>query len=70
MPLNSFQRKLHAASVSPSRQDLPYHIPMHIGQPIVPPAEAKRQAFVIESHEMQDRGVQVVDVDPVQAAPV
>ena len=36
---------------------------MHIGQSIVAAAEAERQSFMIESHQMQHRGVQVVNVN-------
>ena len=38
---------------------------MHIGQAIIPAAVAVGQAFVIKAYLMQDRGVQVVDVDLV-----
>ena len=38
---------------------------MHIGQAEVSAAVAIGQAFVIETQQVQDRGVQVVDVDGV-----
>ena len=38
---------------------------MDVGQAEVAPGVPIRESGVVESHEMQDRGVQVVDVDGV-----
>ena len=38
---------------------------MNVGQPLVASAVSKRQFLVIESHLVQDRRVQVVEVDRV-----
>lgn len=38
---------------------------MHVGQAIVAAAVVVRQLFVIEAHLVQDRGVQIMDVDAV-----
>src|SRR5258708_4099836 len=40
-----------------------YHLPLHIGQAEVAATVAIRQPFVVEAHEVQDGGVQVVDAD-------
>jgi len=36
---------------------------MHISQPIVPALEEIRELLVIETQQVQQRGVEVVDVD-------
>ena len=46
-----------------SRQDVGDDLAVHIGEAEVAAAEAEGQAFMIQSHEVQDRGVQVMDVD-------
>ena len=38
---------------------------MHVGQAVVAALEAEGQAFVIEAKAMQQRGVQVMDVDRI-----
>ena len=38
---------------------------MHVGQPVVAAAEAVGELFVVEAQEVQDGGVEVVDVDLV-----
>ena len=38
---------------------------MHVSQPIIPPAVAVGEALVVEAHQVQDGGVEVVDVDRV-----
>ena len=38
---------------------------MHVGQPVVPALEAEREFLVIETEQVQDRRVQVVDVDAI-----
>ena len=40
-----------------------YHVSVHIGQPIVAALEAEGKSFVIEAQQVQDRGLQIVDVD-------
>jgi hypothetical protein len=44
------------------RQDVSDHLPMHIRQPEVAAAVTVSEALVVESHLVQDRGVQVVDM--------
>ena len=51
------------AVVMPSRYDLPDHASMHIGEAVVAASVAVSEAFVIETQEVQDGGVQVVDVN-------
>src|SRR5262249_59386055 len=46
-------------SLSQNRLD---HIAMHIRQTIIAPAVAERQFRVVESDQMQDRSVEIVDV--------
>src|SRR4051794_8913291 len=38
---------------------------MHVGQPIIAALRAERQAFVIDPQAVQDRGVEVVDVNRI-----
>ena len=45
------------------RQQLLYHLPVHIRQPEIAALEAVAEAGVIEAEQVQDGGVQVVDVD-------
>src|SRR5690348_16089459 len=47
------------------RQDRLDDLPGDIRQPIVPPLEAVGQAFVVEAEEVEDGGLEVVDVDGV-----
>ena len=47
----------------PSRYDLPDHASMHIGEPVVAAAVAIGETFVVEANEVEDGGVQVVDVN-------
>ena len=49
--------------ISRSSQNLLHDIAMHIRKAIVPPTEAIRQSRVVKPHQVQDRGVQVVNVD-------
>src|SRR5262245_65630377 len=48
-----------------SGDQLPHHAPVHVGQPEVAAGVTVCELFVIEAQEVQDRGVQVVDVDAV-----
>ena len=48
-----------------SRQNSGDHLAMHVGEPHVAAAEAVGQPLVIHAQEMQDRRVQVVDLDLV-----
>src|SRR5262249_9672351 len=50
---------------SASGQDLVHHVAVHVGQAVVAAAVAIGQAGVVDAHQMQDGGVQVVDVDLV-----
>ena len=38
---------------------------MHVGQPVVPSLVPERQLGVVDAQAMQDRGVQVMDVDGI-----
>ena len=49
-------------------QNLFHHPTRHIRQPVIPSAVAIRQLLMIDPHEMQNGGVQVVDVDFVVRA--
>ena len=46
-----------------SRDDLLYDLASNVGQSKGTAVVLKRQAFVIEAHQVEHRGVQVVDVD-------
>src|SRR6185437_5230384 len=46
-----------------SGQNLVDDIAINVGQPIVAPAPAVGQPLVVHAHQMQQRGVQIVDVD-------
>ena len=52
-------------SSAQSRQQLLDHFAVHVGQPEVAALEPERQLRVIEAEQVQDRRVQVVDVDLV-----
>ena len=49
----------------PSLQNLLHHVAVHVGQPEVAALEAEGQAGVVEAQQVQDRRLQVVDVDRV-----
>ena len=46
-----------------SGQNLTHHPPVHVSQPEVAAAVAVGEAFVVQAHQVQNRGVQVMDVD-------
>src|SRR5205823_10046660 len=48
-----------------SRQNLLHHVAAHISQPMMPSLELERQAGVVDAQAVQDRRVQVVDVDRI-----
>ena len=48
-----------------SGQDVPDHVAVNVGQAVVAAAVAVGQLLVVEAHQVQDRRVQVVDVDLV-----
>ena len=48
-----------------SSQDILHDIPKHVGQPIVAPAVAVGQPRMVQPKQVQDRGVEIVHVDPV-----
>lgn len=56
---------------SPSRlrADIFHHIAIHIRQSEIPPCVPIRQLFVVESEQVQNRCVQVVDGDSVSRPP-
>ena len=47
------------------RQNLLHHAPRHVGQAEVAAGVAERQLLVVQPQQVQDRGVEVVDVDGV-----
>ena len=49
-----------SATLTPA---LPNHLSRHIRQPVVAAGVPIGQAFVIEPHQVQDRGMEVMDVD-------
>ena len=56
---------LLAAASHNSGDDLPGHLSADVGQAEVAAAVAVGQTFVVQAHEVQDRGVQVVHVHPI-----
>ena len=42
-----------------------HDISRHVGEAIVATGMAEGETFVIKAHEVQDRGVEIVDVDGV-----
>ena len=53
------------AAKSESGQDLLHDVAVNVGEPVVAAGVAERQLLVVESHQVEDRRVQVVDVDLV-----
>jgi len=49
-------------------QDILDHVPMHIGQPAVDAVVADGELGVVDSQEVQDGGVDIVDLGRVLAA--
>src|SRR5690349_2536570 len=47
------------------RKDVPHHKPMDIRQAEITPAVAIGQPFMIEPHQVQDRGMQIMDMNAV-----
>ena len=45
-----------------SRNDIPHNLPMHVGQPEVSTGISVGKPCVIEAEQVQDRGVQVMDM--------
>ena len=43
---------------------------MDIGKPIIASAVSERQSLVIPAHQMQDRRMEVVHIDPVLVDPM
>ena len=57
--------KLQLVATGALRQHLLHHPPVHVGQAEVAAGVAVGQLLVVEAEQVQDRGVQVVDVDLV-----
>ena len=51
--------------MKPSCEDAFDDVAFHAGEPLVKAVEAEGEALVIKAERVQDRGVQVVDVDLV-----
>ena len=64
-PTRSTRRSSTRRSGRPSRQQLLDDVAMNAGQPHVEALRAERQLRVVEAEQVQQRGVQVVDVDLV-----
>src|SRR6266542_4336017 len=47
------------------RQDFLHHAPVNIGQPKIPARVAVSELFVVKAEQMQERRVQIVDVNLV-----
>ena len=47
------------------RQDPLHHLAMHVGEAVVAALEAVGQLRVVEAEQVQDRRLQIVDVDSV-----
>ena len=52
-------------SLSQSRQNVAHNFACHIGQPEIAAGVAVGELGVVEAQEMEDRGVEVVDVNRV-----
>ena len=50
-----------------SSQDPLHHFSCHIGQAIIPTIVVMGQSFMIEPQEVEDRGVEVMNMDAVAA---
>ena len=59
------RRGVKMASRAGSRHDLFHHIPGDVGQAEVAAGVAEGQPLVVQAEQVQERGVQVVDVDLV-----
>ncbi len=46
-----------------SGKDIFHHVAVHVGQPIVAALVLERELRVVDAEQVQDRGLQVVDVD-------
>src|SRR5687767_4711808 len=46
-------------------QDVLHYVPVHVRQPEVAALEPMRESLVVEAEQVEDRGVEVVDVDGV-----
>src|SRR6266516_2798617 len=58
-------RCLMTRDVFDSRQNVSYDVAFDVGQAKIAAGVAVREALVVEAEEVQNRGVQVVDVDLV-----
>lgn len=48
-----------------SRDYLSNNVPMHVGQPVITARVSVCQLGMVEAQQMQDRGVEVVNVDSI-----
>ena len=46
-------------------RNLLHDVPVHVGEPEISARVAEGQRLVIEAHEMENRGVEIVDVDGI-----
>src|SRR6478735_893238 len=54
-----------SADEFPSSHQFLHHPAVHVRQPEIAAGVAVGEFFVVEAEEVEDRGVEVVDVDPV-----
>src|SRR5262245_1239585 len=59
--LDSAEAYLHSNHVS--RQDFPHHLSIHVRQSVIAAGVAVSQRLVVQTQEVQDRGMQIVDVN-------
>ena len=52
-----------------SRDDFLDHVAMHVGKSKVATSKSVGEAFVVDSHKIQDRGMKIVNVDFVFHGP-
>src|SRR5438045_2990911 len=52
-----------ADKILPLRQNILHDMPLYIGQPKVTPLETIGQLFMIEAEQVQDRRLEIMDVD-------
>ncbi len=53
----------HLETMTPSRQQLVHNMPMHVGEPEAAALVLEGELRVVDAQQVQDGGLQVVDVD-------
>src|SRR5262245_55013443 len=52
---------------APLPQEFPDHLPVHVSEPVIAPLEAVREARMVETQEVQESRMQVMDMDRVRS---